>query len=310
MILGTQLNAQFYGQYTQHMLNKYQFNPAFAGLERSLSVHLSTRSQWTNLTENPGQQYISAHMPVYMLNGGIGFQVENESLGLQRSTSATLSYNYILQNSLGIFSFGGGVGFMSLGLEGGGIITPDGVYTDTETNHNDPQLNESFINSGSIISNIGVYYAGNLFEGGISLLNFPSRASGLDPSNISLDPRLSIYLESYFFLGNPTSKITTSIMLMTNGSATQITTGALGEFGNILAGLSIRGFSSNSIDGLNFILGSKVNPKLRVSYSYDYGLNSLQNFSEGSHELQINYNLNKQISWGLPPEVIYNTRSL
>ena len=308
--MGVSVDAQFYGHYTQHMLNKYQFNPAFAGLERSLSVHLSTRSQWTNLTENPGSQYISAHMPVYLLNGGIGFQIENESLGLQATTSAMASYNYVLQNNLGIFSFGGGVGFMSLGLEGNGIITPDGIYTETETNHNDPELSESFINSNGIISNMGVYFAGNIFEAGISLLNFPSRASGLDPSNIALDPRLTVYFETYFYLGNPSNKLTTSVMLMTNGSATQVTSGALGEFGNILAGLSIRGFSSKSIDGLNFILGSKVNPKLRISYSYDYGLNNLQNFSEGSHELQINYNLNKQISWGLPSKIIYNPRSL
>ena len=310
MLLSHVAIGQFYGQYTQHMLNKYQFNPAYGGLERSLSVHLSTRSQWTSLTENPGQQYISAHLPVYMLNGGLGIQIENESLGLQSSTSAMASYNYVLQNDLGLFSLGGGVGIMRVGLDGNGIITPDGIYTDTEINHNDPELAEAFINSNSIISNLGIYYAGQMFEAGISWLNFPARASGLDPSNISLDPRLTIYLESFFFLGSPANKVTTSVMMMTNGSATQITTGALGEFGNILAGLSIRGFSSNSIDGLNFIIGSKVNPKLRVSYSYDYGLNSLQSFSEGSHELQLNYNLNKQISWGLPPEIIYNPRSL
>ena len=174
----------------------------------------------------------------------------------------------------------------------------------------DPQYFFSLYQGGTLINSVGIYYAGDLFEGGISVLNIPSRRSGLNPSNILFDPIISFYLESFFFVGNQSNRVTPSILLMTNGSATQITTGAIGEFGNILAGLSIRGFSSKSIDGLNFIIGSKVNPKLRISYSYDYGLNSLQVFSEGSHELQINYNLNKQISWGLPPKIRYNPRSL
>lgn len=304
------IHAQLNGYFTQHSLNKYQFNPAFGGLERSLSIHLASRSQWTNLSDNPAQQYLAAHMPAYLLQGGVGIQIQNESQGLFTNTSGSLSYNYILQSSMGLFSFGAAVGITKTSLNGRGITTPDGIYTDIEINHNDPQLSELAINANTLINSVGIYYAGDLFEGGISVLNIPSRRSGLNPSNILFDPIISFYLESFFFVGNQSNRVTPSILLMTNGSATQITTGAIGEFGNILAGLSIRGFSSKSIDGLNFIIGSKVNPKLRISYSYDYGLNSLQVFSEGSHELQINYNLNKQISWGLPPKIRYNPRSL
>ena len=310
VVFSIHAEAQLFGHYTQHMLNKYQFNPAFGGLERSLSVHLSTRSQWTNSTQNPGQQYLSAHLPVYSLNGAVGMQIENESLGLQQHTSAQLSYNYVLKSSVGLFSFGASAGILRIGLNGAGIVTPEGEYNGPIINHNDPELTEQFISGNTVINTLGVYYVGDYLEAGVSMMNFPSRNSGLDPSNLALSPRLTMYIESYFLLGNAGNKVTTSALLMTNESATQLTLSGLGEFGNILAGMSLRGFSSKSLDAINFLIGSQVNKKLRISYSYDYGLSNIQTFSEGSHELQLNYNLNKQIAIGLPPKVIYNPRSL
>jgi hypothetical protein len=52
----------------------------------------------------------------------------------------------------------------------------------------------------------------------------------------------------------------------------------------VWAGLSYRTGSS-----LSLILGLQANKQLLVSYSYDYGLNTIQKYSQGSHELVLNY---------------------
>jgi hypothetical protein len=37
------------------------------------------------------------------------------------------------------------------------------------------------------------------------------------------------------------------------------------------------------------IVGVQVNPQFIVSYSYDYGLNEIQKYSQGSHEIALGY---------------------
>lgn len=302
--------AQQNGHYSQHMLNKYQFNPAFAGLERSLSISFANRSQWSKLSQNPNQQALSAHLPVYLINGGVGLLLENETLGLEKNTSIQFSYNYVVQNTLGIFSAGAGIGFYRKQLNGAGILTPEGEYQGGLINHNDPELIESVINGSTAQWQIGIYYAGKFFESGFSIQNLPAHALNLNPTKIELKPRYIFYAESGFDGWTTSVKLRPSMMIMLNAQEIQLTSSVIADFGNILVGLGLRGFDRNSLEGLNFILGMHINKNIRLSYSYDYGLNSLQDYSEGSHELLLNYNLQKLIGLGLPPKIIYNPRNM
>jgi type IX secretion system PorP/SprF family membrane protein len=65
----------------------------------------------------------------------------------------------------------------------------------------------------------------------------------------------------------------------------QVDLTALGLFNEtIWAGLSYRSNSS-----LALILGLQVNKQFLVNYAYDYGLNKIQRYSQGSHEIALNY---------------------
>ena len=57
--------AQQPAQYSLYNLNKFNFNPAYAGLDNSLSVTGVYRSQWVGLPGKPVTQNINAHMPLY-----------------------------------------------------------------------------------------------------------------------------------------------------------------------------------------------------------------------------------------------------
>ena len=49
------------------------------------------------------------------------------------------------------------------------------------------------------------------------------------------------------------------------------------------------GVSYRSNAAVAAIVGMQVSPQFLVSYSYDYGINAIQKYSQGSHEIGINY---------------------
>ena len=111
------------------MLNKYAFNPAFAGLDFSLSANLMYRNQWETLPSNPTDIHINAHIPMYVWGGAIGGMIERQAFGVFQQTSLSGSYNYITDTQVGLISFGGRLGLTQLSIDGTAIVTPDGIYT-------------------------------------------------------------------------------------------------------------------------------------------------------------------------------------
>jgi hypothetical protein len=80
--------------------------------------------------------------------------------------------------------------------------------------------------------------------------------------------------------------------------------------GNIFGGVSLRGYGKNSFDAAVLFAGMKLNDNLSVAYAYDIGLSALNQIHRGSHEIVLNFNLNKVIGDGLLPKIIYNPRFL
>ena len=54
--------AQQTPQFTQFMMNKYIYNPAFAGFEDYIDVKTGFRSQWTGLNTSNRTAYVTANM--------------------------------------------------------------------------------------------------------------------------------------------------------------------------------------------------------------------------------------------------------
>lgn len=58
--------------FTVFPMNPLQYNPAYAGLGGSLVMVAGYRRQWSQLQDSPQSQYLSVHMPVTLLGGGLG----------------------------------------------------------------------------------------------------------------------------------------------------------------------------------------------------------------------------------------------
>lgn len=313
-VLGT-VAAQQPAQYSLYMLNKFNFNPAYAGLDNSISFTGIYRKQWVGIPGSPETQNLNVHLPLYMFSGGAGFSIENETLGNWRQTSVLFSYNYQLKlKGAGILSLGVSGGLLQRTLDGTKIRTPGGNYGEelNEINHNESilQLPISEITGSSPSFNFGVYFQGEKFEAGVSVLNLTEQA--IDLNTLQFKPNRSFFLNAgYNFEISKKLVLYPSVLVKSNVTETQIDFSALFKYNdNFFGGASYRGYSSNSTDAVAIIAGFKLSEKITLAYSYDLTLSKLNTVSNGSHEILLNYNFGKAIGKGKPPKIIYNPRNL
>lgn len=301
---GQQLN-----QHSQYMFNKYAYNPAFAGLDFSLSANLVFRNQWEGLSSNPSDIQLSAHIPYYIWNGALGGLIDRQSVGVFTKTDLAGSYNYVASLPFGLLSLGGRFGITYLTVDGSGIITPDGEYTGIFT-HNDPILLETLDAGISPRWDIGAYFFNKEIEAGVSIAHLPRIGIALDRTSFTQTTHATAYFQYNWKILNEFD-FTQSILLKTDFNEVQTDISSIIKInGNIFGGIGLRGYSSRSIDALTIILGTRIGENYTLSYGYDVGLSNLVRAHEGSHEILLNYNLRKTVKGGKLPNIIYNPRYL
>lgn len=298
------------GQYSLYMLNNFQVNPAYAGLDHSLSITGIFRKQWVDLPGSPSQQHINVHAPLYFLSGGIGLNFENETIGAETNLRATLAYNYQMPiGKVGILSFGMSGGLVQKKLDGTILRTPDGEYIDGNSiDHQDNTLSTSVQTGQAPVFEAGIYYQSEKLEIGLSAKNLLESQISLDL--LDVDFRRNYFATAAYLLDIGTNlTFKPSIMVKSDLVETQIDFSLLVQYNdNIFLGASFRGYQKSNTDAIVLLTGFKLNEKISLAYAYDLTLSSLSNASSGSHEIMLNYNLNKPIGKGKLPGIIYNPR--
>lgn len=315
LILTSNCFAQQAIQFSQYMLNPYQFNVAHAGLENSLIATLDIRKQWLNLSNSPSSQNLTLHLPFYFLRGGIGLSVENDDLGVTNNSRITASYNFIYPISEKTnLSVGVGGGFAQHRVSGSDLRTSDGSYEPSAFDHKDPILlatNQSAISS--------TFQAGIILEmselkiglSGINLLENSFQLESTDGDVLFTQKRQFFGNVSYDYYVNPFLSLMPSILLKSDLVEQQIDYSLLVRIDDkYILGGSYRGLSGNSQDAIAILAGIKINDHITLSYSYDLGLSNLKTVQTGSHEVLLKYDLNKKIGGGKLPNIIYNPRFL
>ena len=251
-----EVSSQQSVQWTQYMLHPYTINPAYAGLDRSLSITSGVRSQWSDFGDAPITQMVQAHIPLYIVDGAAGIAITNDQLGLFRRTSATVSYNYVLDSPIGLVSTGIRLGGQQVSLDRSAIRTPGGVYNDNVFDNRDPRLAADPLRGFSPLWGVGFFLSQDLLDVGISVDNF----SGGEAGDAAFSEHLLFSLYGSYQL--PLTEILAiepNLLIKSDGVQTQTDIGVLAHYNQFLAGLSVRGYSSNSIDAIGVIAGLRVN---------------------------------------------------
>ncbi|MCB0637255.1 MAG: PorP/SprF family type IX secretion system membrane protein [Lewinella sp.] len=310
LLLTGGLLAQQPAQYATYMLDPLRYNPAYAGLDHSLSLTGTYRQQWVGLDGNPTGQRLSAHLPLYFLSGGLGFQWENDRIGAHQYALFSGAYNYQRDLSAGILSFGISGGYAQWRLDGDVLRTPDGLYTEPGViEHNDDLLSSVTDNGATMTFGAGLYFQGERIEGGVSVDNINQPVIGMALFDIQLRRTYYASVLARFEVGS-TLVLQPSAWLRTDAVETQVDFSLTAFYNdNIFGGASFRGYSQSTIDAVSILAGFRLSPNLMLAYAYDLGLSSLRTVHNGSHELVLKYNLNKTIGAGRPPAIIYHPRA-
>jgi len=294
---------------SMHMLNPYQNIQAYGGFDRSLSATMMYRSQWTPIQNNPKYFHLNAHLPVYLFDGAMGVMFENEELGLESNNLVKLSYNMVFNTNIGYFSAGLSAGFNQKRLNLGEAITPEGIYSEPVPQHNEPLFGNESYSSVAPVWSLSFLFKNEFLTGGLQLDNLYSFSHRYREFEYDASPKFTLFGEYNYSLSTEI-KLLPSLMLVTNGKLLQVNLGLLVNYGNIFGGINVRGYSTNSFESVGILSGIRFNNHYTIAYSYDLGLTSLKNSTEGSHEIILKYNLNKILNTGLPPRIIYNPRDL
>jgi len=294
-----------------YMMNRYDLNPAYAGFDGSLSTTATYRTQWDGLEGHPVSMNINAHMPVYLFNGAIGFKLERESLGALSTIRSSASYNYVRDTDYGLFSGGISVGILQGTLDGSLLRARSGVYENNIIVHNDPLIPNNIVNGISPAIGLGFYHINDYFEFGLAVDNvLNARIKFTNDLEYEEKATFKAFFEYYLPI-NDFLQVYPSILVKSDLVQTQLEIAAKIEFeDDIIGGVAFRGYNANSIDAIGIFGGLRLNANLTIAYSYDIGLSQLNRVHNGSHEILLNYNLNKLIGAGIPQKVIYNPRFL
>ena len=191
------------------------------------------------------------------------------------------------------------------------LRSPDGIYDNGQIQHNDPHLSEEVKSGIGQDLRAGIYYANYFFEAGLSAYQLTSPSIDLGSAVYPYFVHRGFHAMLFGHLDiNEKVKLIGSIHGMWDEVENQLETSIHIKYNNnIYGGGGIRGLDQNTIDAIIVFGGVRINEYFTLLYSYEQLISGLKTVSSnGTHEFNLSYNLNKLIRTGLPPKIIYNPR--
>lgn len=277
------INAQREPQYTQYINNTLTYNAAYISTQEDISFTAIGRSQWVGFKGAPNTYSFSAILP--SLSGiGMGLNIVHDEIGPTRQTSITGNFAYEIKLSPTIYtSFGASIGgsFFNIDYGKGNSLDP-----------NDPLLNNR--NDFNPSFGVGIMtYADNWYVG-LSVPNFlkSNYYSEEDTKLVDSENLQYFILGGYIFNIKDNLKFKPAVLarftkylpLVVDYSANFLINN------KITAGVSYR--SSEIMTGL---FGLQLTDNFYFGYSYDYTINGLSGYNDGSHEIMLKFTIPKKI---------------
>ena len=270
-------------QFTHYMYDKLSFNPGYAGLNKSICGTIIFREQWSGFDGNPTTALVNVHAPVKMLRGGLGFTYVSDKLGFESNNLARLSYSYHMGLDVGDLGIGISAGILQKSIQAN-WITPDGTPA-----IDDASIAVSGANGLVPDINLGVFYQQNQLYMGISATHL--YAPDLTELNISNAKHFWITAGYEYGLG-PDLKLRPSILAKSDAASTQLDVNINVLYKDMIWG----GVSYRVSDAIAPMVGYQNNDvgggTLRIGYAYDVTTSQIKGYSNGSHDIMVNYCFN------------------
>jgi len=280
MVIGSFVNAQQDPQFTMFMFDRVSYNPAAAGIDGVLNVTAFYRNQWAGFDGAPKTGLINVASPIFSINSGVGLSLYFDELGQENTINGLLSYNYQLKVGSGMkLSMGVALGMYNSKL-GTDWRATDGIDNDTAI----PITGES---STVFDASFGLVLRSEQLYVGLSATHL----SGGKLENLNIELTQHFYFEAgYDFILSDAIKLIPNVLVKTDFVSTQFDANLMAMWNNVVwLGASYRFEDAIApMAGLQFPVGKG---EIRLGYSYDVTISELKNYSSGSHEIFVNYNM-------------------
>lgn len=275
-------HAQQDPQFTQYMYNTVNINPAYAGSRGSLSIFGLHRSQWVGVEGAPQTNAFSVNTPLGESKLGLGVSFLNDKLGImdENTISVDLSYTLDLNNRGSRLSFGMKGSANLLNVEYSRLLT---------YNPNDPNFQKDIDSQFTPNIGAGIYWHTEKSYLGFSVPNFLETTRYDDNIQSTMQQRLNYYfMGGHVFELNPTLKFKPAFLLKAvDGAPLQADITA-----NFLINDKFTVGGAYRLDAAwSGLIGFQVTDGLFIGYSYDGETTKLSNYSNGSHEVFLRFEL-------------------
>lgn len=275
--------AQQDPQYTQYMYNTMSVNPAYAGQRETLSVTALYRTQWVGLDGAPKTITLGAHTPLRNERIGLGLSVISDQLGPATETFVDANASYTIPlNAMQTtkFSFGIKAGFHILDTDWskGQFQYPDTAFQD------DLSLFSPTIGAGAYLHSDKWYL-------GLSVPNFIETDHYDDFQESAATEKMHFYvIGGYVFNVSDALKLKPAFLMKAVSGAPLIA--------DVSANALIKdkftlGVAWRWDDSVSALAGFQVSDSIYIGYAYDMTTTGIKNYSNGSHEIMLRFEVQK-----------------
>lgn len=272
-----------YGQqdplYSQYQFNQSIINPAYTGINDAFNATAIARRQWTGIEGAPVTNTLNLSSSLLHNKLGAGILLLSDIYGVNKNTEiqGMISYKIDFMNGK-VLSFGLQSGYINYRYDYGNLLLEQDDQALVLVDEN-----VSKVNFGA-----GIYYRTYKFYVGVSVPKMLNTTVEDLNNSITLHKRHFYLSAGYVFDQIIALKFKPSILLkVVEGQPVSIDLNAsllLAE--TIWVGLSLRNFNAVGLNGQFEILDH-----LRLGYSFELPLNSINNNSFGTHELMVSFDL-------------------
>ncbi len=277
------LNAQQDPQFTQYMYNTISVNPAYAGSRGHLSILGMHRSQWVGINGAPTSQVLAIDGPMGN-NVGLGIVFTNDELGPSNEVFMDVNFSYTVRLDADDKR-------LSFGLKGGGrlfnVDFAKGLTENPDIAFQDNIENRFFPTIGA-----GIYYHSSKGYLGLAVPNFFSEEHYDGTVQEIATERLHYFLVGGRIIDlSPDLKFKPAFFVKWVPGAPVIA--------DVSANVMIKetltlGLAYRWDDSFSGLLGLQISPALSIGYAYDRTTTDLRNFTNGTHEIFLRFELKSQ----------------
>lgn len=292
MLASTALTT--YGQqddpmYSQYMFNIQAFNPAYVGSWESIGFMVLGRYQWVGFDGAPETHTFTVQAPLRNEKVGLGLSVINDVIGKEKRLAFFGDYSYKLKLS--------DQANLRLGLKAGFTnyrhLLTDHIIIDPNDPSFQGEIRENFMpNVG-----VGVFMSSERYYLGFSVPKLLKNdfETGAENYKTDFEYRNLNMIGGYVFDLGTYTKFKPSFMLRHSEALPfvyDLNASFLFNEKFWIGGV----FRSTSWNGSGSAVGANVqfviSRKLRIGYAYDYDLNDIGSYGNGTHEVMVSYELN------------------